>query len=921
MILGEWNPRSLIGKQHEFKLVMSDFNFDALFLPELWTNAGSKIQVPTGYELLRNDRQTGQKGGGVGWLVRKSLRLCAIRKSESGDEVEYMAIKVESADGRGLWLVGVYVPHGNHDYDPDFLLEFAADAPTMVCGDFNTRHEYFGLCDGSAENQSGKRMFDFLSTGAMVLLGDKTPTHVHGNRLDIWFCTPELVESVRLYRVGCLYNSDHCVTAIEFDVQASWRAYPPVRPCYNRTNFASFRSVLDDDLGAIAVPVVSTPGEVKRYSSEISAAINHAKAETVVYCPVEQVPRHRTSPEIRACIKERHKFSRLYRRTGRPVYQHLANQAYARFKNLVAKADEEATCRKMRRLEKSRRTNLKQFFQLLDQVKSGTGASRSNGVQPLKAAGSGRLVVSDTEKAELLGEHMAKAVRQVEVDDPSEEVRRHHQDVTNFVAEHADDFKPLDSAPLSTGIRVSRREFRAAIRRLKLKAPGHDDISNLLLKRGGPVLWNHLRRLFNMSLACGFVPEDWKLAIIVPLPRPGKDLSTPGGYRPVSLLPTMAKLLEMILALRLRDLFERHGLLPLHQSGFRQFHSTTDQTFRFSQLAAMARLKKEILVSALLDFEGAFNAVWHDGLRKKLYDCPFIDKGLVRWISSYLEGRAFVVRVSGDLSATKFGVGAGVPQGSALSPILFAFFTADLYPDDPGLGRALAATYADDVLVYEVACWLGLAQSRVQEALRRIERWSRLWKLPLNPAKCQVLVFGSYAKPDLRINDQTLPVVNAATYLGVTFDCRQIFQQHFDKVVKDAKARIAALRSLCYPGSPVSFETRRLVYLATIRPVLEYSCAAFVHASAKQLRRLVVLQNDALRAILEVDPREHLSSEVLCRRAAVPMLLDRFVQLATGFAHRALAHVPPVAALIRRDAADPEIGQTPLGVFKNKLLL
>lgn len=57
---------------------------------------------------------------------------------------------------------------------------------------------------------------------------------------------------------------------------------------------------------------------------------------------------------------------------------------------------------------------------------------------------------------------------------------------------------------------------------------------------------------------------------IVVLRKPGKpDYSVPGAYRPISLLNTLGKLLEAVVARRLSYLTEKHGLLPDTQFGGR----------------------------------------------------------------------------------------------------------------------------------------------------------------------------------------------------------------------------------------------------------------------------------------------------------------------------------------------------------------
>ena len=71
-------------------------------------------------------------------------------------------------------------------------------------------------------------------------------------------------------------------------------------------------------------------------------------------------------------------------------------------------------------------------------------------------------------------------------------------------------------------------------------------------------------------------------------------------------------------------------------------------------------------VAAFLDVEKAFDNVWHNGLRYKIYQLDLLTK-LCRWLSDFLVGRVIQVKTEGFLSPKVYPK-AGVPQGSNLSP-------------------------------------------------------------------------------------------------------------------------------------------------------------------------------------------------------------------------------------------------------------
>jgi hypothetical protein len=60
--------------------------------------------------------------------------------------------------------------------------------------------------------------------------------------------------------------------------------------------------------------------------------------------------------------------------------------------------------------------------------------------------------------------------------------------------------------------------------------------------------------------------------------KPGKPPNELTSYRSISLLPTVSKVSEKLLSRRLLPMIENNGLIPNHQFGFRQRHSTIEQT-------------------------------------------------------------------------------------------------------------------------------------------------------------------------------------------------------------------------------------------------------------------------------------------------------------------------------------------------------
>ena len=68
------------------------------------------------------------------------------------------------------------------------------------------------------------------------------------------------------------------------------------------------------------------------------------------------------------------------------------------------------------------------------------------------------------------------------------------------------------------------------------KSPGHDGIGNLIVKNVAHIVSRPLADIFNLSLSTGSVPEQLKIAKVIPIYKK-ENAEIFSNYRPVSVLP------------------------------------------------------------------------------------------------------------------------------------------------------------------------------------------------------------------------------------------------------------------------------------------------------------------------------------------------------------------------------------------------
>ena len=108
---------------------------------------------------------------------------------------------------------------------------------------------------------------------------------------------------------------------------------------------------------------------------------------------------------------------------------------------------------------------------------------------------------------------------------------------------------------------------------INIKAPGPDGLPNWLLRDFAPYLCEPLAAIFNTSIREGFIPPIWKYAEVIGVPKIPRPRSIQTDLRSISLLPTVAKVLESFISGWLQPVLEPS--LDDKQYGCRPSRSTT----------------------------------------------------------------------------------------------------------------------------------------------------------------------------------------------------------------------------------------------------------------------------------------------------------------------------------------------------------
>eukprot|EP00665_Eupelagonemidae_sp_cell47_P004260 gene4260-1042_t len=339
---------------------------------------------------------------------------------------------------------------------------------------------------------------------------------------------------------------------------------------------------------------------------------------------------------------------------------------------------------------------------------------------------------------------------------------------------------------MGTFAQVTAQEVRKALAKDKgKKSCGIDEIPMDVLKRAGPGIADEIALLVNCCIKERRWPEEWKLAEVVPIWKKKGNRKEPKFYRPVSMLPAIARLVERVLAEQLKEHIRKNNVLPQFQHGFRAKHSTETALVQLIDIIASAmdendgnRRGRAVLV-ATLDLAGAFDTIDRQLLIRKIATTCGINGAAGELLQDYLQGRKQRVRKGDNVGGWKENPW-GVPQGSVLGPLLFVLFCADIADV---VKDADIVQYADDCTLAISAKTTEEAISKMNKALGQFEEWATGNRLAAEPTKTQLVVCAvrqreEYSKIRCEMGGHEIEPTETMKVLGVTIDNRLSWEAH-----------------------------------------------------------------------------------------------------------------------------------------------
>ena len=220
------------------------------------------------------------------------------------------------------------------------------------------------------------------------------------------------------------------------------------------------------------------------------------------------------------------------------------------------------------------------------------------------------------------------------------------------------------------------------------------------------------------------------------------DPADPSNYRPISIIPVIAKAVERAVQRQLHHYHSSNHLLSPIQHGFRPGQPTKTALTCITDSIPSTADSGQIFILWLIDLSKSFDVISHS----KLVEKPELLVVDVPWFQNYISGHKQNVSRTFSDGRTKISspqpINQGIFQGSSLGPMLLCSLANDLslYVSD-----ALVVQYTDDtqVLVSGPKSALPALASRMERALSSLGDYFHSNGLKVNVSKFELITFGS----------------------------------------------------------------------------------------------------------------------------------------------------------------------------------
>ena len=832
--MGLQNARSInsVGKTARITAELIFHDLDLLVLTETWQRFDTDLPIKEltldGYSNIFKIRPNDRIGSGIA-IIFRTLFLHKVTNLPYFTSFEQLTVRY-ARQSHSFTISVIYRPpsssHATFLDEFDAFLECCYDVKNhVIMGDFNLHID-------DSDNSAARAFVEILDNHNLEQFV-RGATHSAGHTLDLIIAHPSdnIISAISVHDVAI---SDHSLILSKLNIGKS----PERTTCLKYRNWKSLdvnlfgttieNSILYDNY--FMIDDLDTNTLVDLYDSTLSTIIDDVLP--LITRPVTFRPSSTWyTRQITLAKRERRRLERIWRnsRTRADRQNYTAQRNYVSSLVYLAKYN---------------------YYNNFVKENSSSSTTLWNSVKTLLQKRNKRTLPSFTDPTDCANDFLSffnTKIDHIRNSLPQSCLRR--------------DYVPISEPSFSSFEPATLDEIVKLLDNINDKSCALDPIPSWLVKKLSCTFAPIFQRIVNVSLTTGSFPTPVKTAIITPLlKKQGLDAECLANYRPVSSLPFLSKLIEKVVASRLREHLQRYSLLSPFQSAYRPHFSTETALTKFYNDLARASDVGDISIVIFLDLSAAFDTVDYNILLSRL-DARFgLNDIVLDWFRAYLNGRYQMVSIDGMRSRSSH-LDFGVPQGSILGPILYSMYTTPISDIivEYGLKHQI---FADDTTVYIslTVTDLTLNINRLDQCLLHLQDWFSSNFLKLNSQKTELFICASRHNltlintTEVSLLGNILPLSNTAQSLGVTFDSVLSFEAHVNNIRRKSFFQIRNLRRI---RDYITDECAAQITHAFIMCNLDYCNAVLAGCTDTRLKRLQTIQNACARFVRRIPRSQH----------------------------------------------------------------
>ena len=422
--------------------------------------------------------------------------------------------------------------------------------------------------------------------------------------------------------------------------------------------------------------------------------------------------------------------------------------------------------------------------------------------------------------------------------------------------------KTRNNSTLMKDLVITEKDTLQAISNLKRGvAVGKDGILSEMLIEGKVILAKPITVMFQLFYDLGYVPDAWRSSIVSPIFKKGSRTDRQ-NYRPVTVVSNFMKTMEKVIASRLQEHMEKHGLWTDYQFAFRPKRSVETQLISQQRFIEAILEKRGSVAQLLIDAKKAYDKLSFKNISRALlrYGVPLT---MVKWILRTLIGRRFYVKLEEFLSKPVTPT-SGLLQGSSMSCVIFNIVINDvanlMEKEDQQMtgyeNKALIFIFADDM---KILCDISTTRGKVkmQQMCNKILKWSKENSYYIHIGKTAWLEItnnGAQSDTKFYMDGQEISKTICARDLGYEQRSDNKNTSHFEKIYHTLNVKMNQIKQVIRTRSLRVFS---LIWKQYAESAIKFGFGCWGNPTKRQYERLCTLQRKFFKNVRPCKCEDH----------------------------------------------------------------